>query len=116
MSAKIVIDRSEVLVDEPVGFTVEGCTPGEPVALTASWEIGQRRVRTEAHFVAPANGVVEPATQGWLDFAVVERCRAGSYGGLTKVPGRARSSLDARRASFGRPGPWWCATSATATR
>jgi dienelactone hydrolase len=63
MSAKIVIDRPEVLVDEPVGFTVEGCTPGERVALSASWEIGRQRVRTEAHFVAPANGVVEPATQ-----------------------------------------------------
>jgi dienelactone hydrolase len=63
MSAKIFIDRPELLVDEPVTFTVEGCTPGEPVTVSASWEIGRQPVRTEAHFVAPASGVVDPAKQ-----------------------------------------------------
>ena len=79
MSAEIVIDPSEVLVDEPVAFTVEGCAPGEPVALSASSEIGQQRVRTEAHFVAPAKGVVEPATQPIsIASANVSRCRSAA--------------------------------------
>jgi dienelactone hydrolase len=63
MSAKISIDRPEVLVDEPVAFSVEGCAFGETVSISASWEIGQQTVRTEAQFVAPASGVVEPAKQ-----------------------------------------------------
>ena len=61
MSAKISIDKLEVLVDEPVSFSVVGCTPGEHVTVGAAWTIGGEKVQTEAQFVAPHNGEVDPA-------------------------------------------------------
>jgi dienelactone hydrolase len=61
MSGKIQIDKPTVLVDEPVSFTVAGCTPGETVVLRAAWHIGDQRVETEAQFVVPLDGIVDPA-------------------------------------------------------
>ncbi len=61
MSGRILIDKPAVQVDEPVGFTVVGCTPGETVAVRASWSIGDERVTTEGQFVAPPDGIVDPA-------------------------------------------------------
>jgi dienelactone hydrolase len=63
MSGTVVIGKPEVLVDEPVGFSVVCCTPGEDVVVNAIWSIGDVKVESEAHFVVPANGTVEPATQ-----------------------------------------------------
>jgi dienelactone hydrolase len=61
MSARASIEQPDVLVDQPVGFSVVGCAPGELVTVGATWEIGRHKVHTEAKFVTPDNGVVEPA-------------------------------------------------------
>lgn len=65
MSPKISLEKAEVLVDEPVSFSVVGCAPGEVVKVRASWAIGGDKVETEAQFVAPGvgpdSGVVKPA-------------------------------------------------------
>jgi dienelactone hydrolase len=73
MSGTVVIGQPEVLVDEPVGFSVVGCRPGGDVVVTATWTIGDVKVNSEAHFVAPANGTVVPATQPSL---------GGTYSGV----------------------------------
>jgi dienelactone hydrolase len=56
----LVIDTPEVLADEPAGFSITGCSPGELVTVTASWRLGEEEVRSEGRFEAPATGVVEP--------------------------------------------------------
>jgi dienelactone hydrolase len=61
MTGTLVIDETEVLADEPVTFSVTGCAPGEIVAVSASWVVGDEEVRGEARFEAPETGVVEPA-------------------------------------------------------
>jgi len=61
MSGKILTDKPAVLVDEPVSFTVSGCTPGETIVVRAAWTIGDEQVETEARFVAPPDGIVDPA-------------------------------------------------------
>jgi dienelactone hydrolase len=61
MSGKILIDRPAVLIDEPVSFTVVGCTPGEALVVRAAWTIGGEQVETEARFVVPPDGIVDPA-------------------------------------------------------
>jgi dienelactone hydrolase len=61
LSGRLVIDQAEVLADEPVRFVVADCTPGELVTVTASWAVGAGAAHSEAQFVAPENGVVEPA-------------------------------------------------------
>jgi dienelactone hydrolase len=52
----------EVLVDEPVRFSVTGCQPGELVTVTASWDIADQEAWSEAQFVASDDGVVEPGS------------------------------------------------------
>jgi dienelactone hydrolase len=44
-----------------VEFVVADCTPGELVTIGADWNVGTEHVRTEAQFIAPASGIVEPA-------------------------------------------------------
>jgi Acyl-CoA thioester hydrolase/BAAT N-terminal region len=44
-----------------LGFSVVGCAPGELVTVGATWTIGGQKVQTEAQYIAPASGVVEPA-------------------------------------------------------
>jgi dienelactone hydrolase len=61
LSGNLVIDQPEVLADEPVRFAVTGCAPGELVTVRASWAVGDKEARSEAQFLAPADGVVEPA-------------------------------------------------------
>jgi dienelactone hydrolase len=61
MSPRISIDNPDVLVDEPVGFSVVGCAPDEPVSVSATWRVGGVAVRTEGRFVAPPSGVIAPA-------------------------------------------------------
>jgi dienelactone hydrolase len=56
----LVIDEPEILADEPVTFRLTGCTPGEIVAVSASWVVGDEEVRSEARFEAPETGVIEP--------------------------------------------------------
>jgi dienelactone hydrolase len=87
LSGKLVIDQAEVLADEPVRFVVAGCTPGELVTVTASWSAGAAKARTQARFVAPENGVVEPSSQPSV---------GGSYTGVEPY------------------GLWWAAGSAAA--
>ena len=58
MSPRISIDNPDVLVDEPVGFSVVGCAPDEPVSVSATWRVGGVAVRTEGRFVAPPSGVI----------------------------------------------------------
>jgi dienelactone hydrolase len=61
MSGIITLERSAVLVDEPVALSVAGCAPGELVTIEATWRIGDETVRTGGQFVAPPDGVVDPA-------------------------------------------------------
>ena len=61
MSGHLRIAAPAVLVDEPVGFTVEGCPPGETVTVRAAWTIGVEPVQSEGQFTAPPDGIVDPA-------------------------------------------------------
>jgi dienelactone hydrolase len=61
MSGTVVLEQPVVLVDDPVKFTVRGCEPGELITVSATWNIGDETVRTEGHFVASAEGLVDPA-------------------------------------------------------
>jgi dienelactone hydrolase len=73
LSGRLVIGPPEVLADEPVRFAVTGCAPGELVTVEASWAIGDMQARSEARFLAPDDGVVEPAGLASVD---------GSYTGV----------------------------------
>ncbi len=73
MSGQLNIGPPEVLIDQPVGFTVTGCAPGELVTVAASWTIGEEEASSEAQFLAPPDGVVAPARLPSV---------GGSYGGV----------------------------------
>ncbi len=108
MTGKLVVGQAEVLADEPVRFFVTGCTPGEVVTITAGWTVGGTQARSEAQFVAPADGVVDPARLPSV---------AGSYTGVEPYglwwaagPGAAASateSLDAWKVSVMAAGNGW---------
>jgi dienelactone hydrolase len=55
------IQQPDVLADEPVQFSVVGCSPGEAVTITAAWTVGGEPVRSEARFTADSTGTVDPA-------------------------------------------------------
>jgi dienelactone hydrolase len=61
VSGKILLGKPVVQVDDPVGFTVAGCAPGETVTVRAAWRIGDEQVETEGQFAAPPDGIVDPA-------------------------------------------------------
>jgi dienelactone hydrolase len=61
MSGTVVVERSVVLVDDPVALSVRGCEPGEVITLSATWTIGDETVRTVGQFTASSDGVVDPA-------------------------------------------------------
>ncbi len=63
MSGIVVIEPPVALIDEPVSLIVRGCHPGELVSVRAAWNIGAVTVQTEGQFVAPPDGVVDPARQ-----------------------------------------------------
>jgi dienelactone hydrolase len=63
VTGTLLIEQPDVLADEPVQFSVVGCSPGEAVTITAAWTIGDEPVRSEARFTAPGTGVVEPGRQ-----------------------------------------------------
>lgn len=63
MTGKIQLDQEKLLADEPVSFSVVGCTPGETITVRASWPIGGQPVQTEGQFTAQPDGIVDPARQ-----------------------------------------------------
>ncbi len=68
------MDQAEALADEPVRFAIAGCAPGELVTVTASWADGDWQASSTAQFIAPGNGVIEPAEQASVggDYTGVE--------------------------------------------
>ena len=54
------MQQPDVLADEPVRFSVVGCSPGESVTITAAWTVAGKPVRSEARFTAASTGIVEP--------------------------------------------------------
>lgn len=108
MSGRLVIEQTELLTDEPVQFAVVDCEPGELVTVTASWTVGESEAYSEAHFVAPESGAVEPGRQPSV---------GGSYTGVepyglwwaarTAAAMSATESLDAWRVSVTASGSTW---------
>jgi dienelactone hydrolase len=60
VTGTLLIDQPDVLADEPVQFSVVGCSPRETVTITAAWTIGGEPVRSEARFTADGSGIVDP--------------------------------------------------------
>jgi dienelactone hydrolase len=63
VTGTILLDKPDVLADEPVTFSVVGCRPGETVTVRATWHIGDEQAQSEARFNATDAGIVEPASQ-----------------------------------------------------
>jgi dienelactone hydrolase len=111
LSGRLVIDKAEVLADEPVRFIVDGCTPGEVVTVTASWAVGAAQAHSQAQFVAPESGVVTPAVQPSI---------GGSYAGTEPhglwwavgpaVAAAATESLDDWPVSITAAGSGWASS------
>jgi len=60
VAGTLLMQQPDVLADEPVQFSVVGCSPGEAVTITAAWTIGDEPVRSEARFTTASTGIVEP--------------------------------------------------------
>jgi len=98
VAGTLLIEQPDVLADEPVQFSVVGCSPGEAVTITAAWIIGDEPVRSEARFTADSTGIVTPD-------------RHASIGGsedvpaIMQIPGELRALArvtDAKRHEFVR--------------
>lgn len=106
MGGTLVIDRPEVLADEPVTFSVTGCEPGEIVTVTASWVAGDEEATSEARFEAPATGVVEPARLP---------SRGGSYTGVDPYGLWSLAELKEFRSATKDLEPWTVTVTSTGT-
>lgn len=86
MTATIEVQDRQPLMDEPVGFRVEGLSPGRTVAVRAGWLAGGVPLSSFGTYVADDDGVVAPGAQPSV---------AGSYVGHDPF------------------GLWWSATTGT---
>jgi pimeloyl-ACP methyl ester carboxylesterase len=73
VTGTLLIEQPDLLADEPVQFSVVGCSPGEAVTITAAWTVGDEPVRSEARFAAASTGIVEPGRHASI---------GGSYTGV----------------------------------
>jgi dienelactone hydrolase len=116
VSGTIVIDQPEVLADEPASFRITGCVPRESVTVSARWRVGPEEVRSEARFVAPGDGVIDPRRQPSTGGTYAGTDPYGLWSSVTMTDARAATrSLEPWTVSVTASGDRW-ESSATLTR